>query len=193
MSGTVRSRERVDKKCPQCSTIFTVANYRKNTAVYCSRSCQALASRVRHEANCEECGNKFTHIACRANKAKYCSKICNYKSMSRKGSVEHTCQHCSQKFRAAPSAKRKFCSRSCINKTKKETWHPVFSTVRKSMIARQMLIKCERCGYDAEPKILGVHHKDRNRHNNSLENLEVLCPICHSLEHLKHTPHGFRE
>ena len=193
MSGKIRSHERVEKSCVQCSTVFSVANYRKNTAVFCSRSCQALASRVQHEANCKECGRKFSHIASRANKAKYCGNTCYYKSMSRKGSVEHSCQHCGQQFLAAPSKKRKFCSKACINKAKKENWAPTFSTVRKTMVSRQMLLECERCGYNTEPKILGVHHKDRNRHNNALENLEVLCPICHSLEHRKHTTHGFRE
>jgi len=61
------------------------------------------------------------------------------------------------------------------------------------MIAREMIKSCERCGYDAVPKILGVHHKDRNRNNNEIFNLEVLCPNCHSLEHNKHIAHGFKE
>ena len=28
---------------------------------------------------------------------------------------------------------------------------------------------------------LELHHKDGNRYNNDLENLEILCPNCHSL------------
>jgi len=28
-----------------------------------------------------------------------------------------------------------------------------------------------------------VHHKDRNRENNEIENLELLCPNCHSEDH----------
>lgn len=39
---------------------------------------------------------------------------------------------------------------------------------------------CSRCG---ATKRIGVHHKDRNRRNNDLENLEVLCKRCHQLEH----------
>jgi 5-methylcytosine-specific restriction endonuclease McrA len=61
------------------------------------------------------------------------------------------------------------------------------------MKRRDMIIKCERCEYDEMPEILGVHHKDRNRKNNDLSNLEVLCPNCHSLEHLRHIAHGFKE
>ena len=32
-------------------------------------------------------------------------------------------------------------------------------------------------------KRLEVHHKDRNKRNNSLDNLEVLCMLCHDREH----------
>lgn len=74
-----------------------------------------------------------------------------------------------------------------------EIWLPTFATVRVQMNKRGMLFRCERCGYDKEMRILGVHHKDRNHKNNDLENLEVLCPTCHSLEHLKHIAHGFQE
>jgi chromosome segregation protein len=43
--------------------------------------------------------------------------------------------------------------------------------------------KCERCKYSKIPEVLHVHHKDRNRNNNIIENLEVLCPTCHEEEH----------
>ncbi len=41
---------------------------------------------------------------------------------------------------------------------------------------------CERCGYDRH-EILQVHHKDKNRSNNDLDNLELICPNCHYEEH----------
>ena len=40
--------------------------------------------------------------------------------------------------------------------------------------------KCERCG---SSKKIQVHHVDRNPHNNSLDNLEILCLSCHKAEH----------
>jgi len=193
MSGMTRSRERITKSCKYCQVSFTVANYRKDSAFYCSRSCMALDARQELTTVCEECGSEFTHIASRANKAKYCSPKCYHKAMNRKGTVEYTCEHCHKKFLDAPSHKRKYCSIACVNKASEDTWKPTFTTVRKKMEKRGLLIKCEQCGYDEEPKILGVHHKDRNRNNNEMFNLEVLCPICHSLEHMKHTPHGFKE
>jgi DNA-directed RNA polymerase subunit RPC12/RpoP len=193
MSGMTRSRVKYNKKCPQCSQEFTVPEYRKDTAKYCSRKCTALATRVQTTSDCQECGTEFTHIASRANKAKYCTPKCFHKAMSRKGTVEYTCLHCAKKFLDSPSHKRKYCSIGCVNKAAKSEWNPAFTTVRKNMLKRGLLTACNRCGYDAEPKILGVHHKDRNRKNNDLSNLEVLCPNCHSLEHMKHTPHGFTE
>lgn len=57
------------------------------------------------------------------------------------------------------------------------------------MLTRGLIKKCQKCGYDKEPKILGVHHIDHDRNNNALSNLAVLCANCHSLAHLKHISH----
>jgi HNH endonuclease. len=43
--------------------------------------------------------------------------------------------------------------------------------------------KCERCAYDKHEAAIIVHHIDRNRDNNDLGNLEVLCANCHAIEH----------
>ncbi len=40
---------------------------------------------------------------------------------------------------------------------------------------------CHRCG--GRQSRLGIHHKDRNKKNQSQENLEVLCHRCHMREH----------
>lgn len=44
--------------------------------------------------------------------------------------------------------------------------------------------KCEICGCDemwqGKPLTLELHHIDGNHYNNSLENLQILCPNCHS-------------
>lgn len=190
MSGITRSRIKYEKTCLHCKSTFSVPFYRKDTALYCGRSCMALHSRSEVHANCEQCGTSFTHISSRANKAKYCSTTCYYKSLRHKGTVEYTCQHCSKIFNGSPSHKRKYCSISCTNKSKKGIWKPSFETVRKNMLRRNMITFCNRCGYDEHKSILGVHHKDRNPRNNDLSNLEVLCPNCHSLEHARHISHA---
>jgi hypothetical protein len=53
----------------------------------------------------------------------------------------------------------------------------------RSKALREYGEQCQRCGYNLFPEVLQAHHKDRNRQNNALENLEVLCPTCHMEEH----------
>lgn len=62
----------------------------------------------------------------------------------------------------------------------------------KSHILKQKLIRdgikehrCERCGlttWNNQPIPLELHHKDGDHYNNNLDNLEILCPNCHSQE-----------
>lgn len=43
--------------------------------------------------------------------------------------------------------------------------------------------KCECCGlfeWMGRPIPLELHHKDGDRHNNKIENYELLCPNCHA-------------
>ena len=45
---------------------------------------------------------------------------------------------------------------------------------------------CERCGknlLDVHYSYRCLHHRDHNRDNNAIENLELLCKRCHQLEH----------
>ena len=53
-------------------------------------------------------------------------------------------------------------------------WVPI--AIRKA----QLKPACEMCGATSR---IGLHHKDRNRTNNSPENLQTLCPICHTRLH----------
>lgn len=54
-------------------------------------------------------------------------------------------------------------------------------TLFKELLKEQ---KCEQCGqlptHNGKRLVLQVHHKDGNRGNNTLENLEILCPNCHT-------------
>ena len=43
--------------------------------------------------------------------------------------------------------------------------------------------KCEKCGiteWQGEPISLQIHHINGNHHDNRLENIQILCPNCHS-------------
>jgi|AntRauTorcE11898_2_1112593.scaffolds.fasta_scaffold23386_2 5-methylcytosine-specific restriction endonuclease McrA len=85
------------------------------------------------------------------------------------------------------------CSRSCANKSRKGIKYkqgskrPIKDNVKTTRLLKQRLMKlrgrqCERCQYQIF-QILQVHHIDRNRQNNSIDNLQLLCPNCHASEH----------
>ncbi len=85
---------------------------------------------------------------------------------------------------------KKTCNRSCANISRTGI---VYKNGRlRDMVVSQRALKirllndrgkeCEKCGFD-KFQILHVHHKDRNRLNNSLNNLELICPNCHYAEH----------
>ena len=42
--------------------------------------------------------------------------------------------------------------------------------------------KCERCEFP-DKRVLNLHHRDRNRANNTRDNLELLCWNCHAIDH----------
>lgn len=177
-------------KCLECRKKLHIPTYRVKSFRFCSRKC-GWAYKDKHErvkVICKICSKTFSVISCRGKTAKFCSRPCYNKSLRGRGSVEHSCLHCQKKFWDSPCKLRKFCSKACVGKSNKDTWNPAFTTVRKAMDSRGQIKSCNRCGYSEEPRILGVHHKDRNRKNNKKTNLEVLCPNCHSLEHLKHIP-----
>jgi hypothetical protein len=86
---------------------------------------------------------------------------------------------------------KKTCSHACANKNrakiieKAKGFHK--DNVKNARALKLRLIKirgncCERCGYN-KVEILQVHHKDENRKNNHLDNLELICPNCHFEQH----------
>ena len=54
--------------------------------------------------------------------------------------------------------------------------------------------KCQTCGIE-DNRVLDVHHRDRNRSNNTQENLMLLCRNCHAILHYeaKDGPYWNRE
>ena len=52
--------------------------------------------------------------------------------------------------------------------------------------------RCERCDHDGSESRLGVHHRNRDKHDQRLENLEVLCHRCHMQEHSDHGETGWQ-
>ena len=96
------------------------------------------------------------------------------------------CLNCNREFYRTPAGYRdKFCSRECWRVYQKTHWHELHPGIRR--FDREDLIveigKCEVCGLP-DTRVLVAHHVDFNGRNNSRENLILLCPTCHTKEHL---------
>lgn len=125
---------------------------------------------------------------------KYCSRRC--RDIGWKKGKFVFCDTCGKQVWRAPryliksKSKKFFCSKSCQtvwrNKYYSGENHPLWNG--GTFIYRQILVGsgkkaiCRKCRIEDE-RLLVAHHKDRNRKNNAIENLEWLCRNCHYLVH----------
>lgn len=158
-------------ECLQCGEEFEAD---RKSRKFCSQSCAARFNRNRQGTGssgerdnpCPVCGkpknNYWTTCshACRAEYA-YTTYIKLWLSGEKSGSV-----------RVAAGAKNKSSSKASVQ-------------VRRWLFETREC-KCEKCGWDEVNPTTGlvplhVHHIDGDGANNRPENLELLCPNCHSL------------
>ena len=147
---------------------------------------------------CKICGKGFYTKPFHAKKGwgKFCSIKCRTKGQIKGKWVN--CDYCGKRVWRTPKdfrrSKRKkfFCSVGCHcsweNKNVRfgvnaSNW-VAGVTVYRALLKRSGIIqKCRRCGI-IDKRVLAVHHKDGNRRNNKIENLEWLCRNCHCIIHL---------
>jgi hypothetical protein len=64
-------------------------------------------------------------------------------------------------------------------------WSDTGRGLRRQYLLRRANFKCSKCGFDKRrpcgTTILEIDHIDGNHQNNSITNLQVLCPNCHAL------------
>lgn len=154
----------ITKTCKNCNQNFDapIGEHKRGNAKFCSRSCSSkfAASQHRPKPNvvCALCGTEF------------------YKNSSQQKNSK------SGLF---------FCSRFCKDKAQriggiKEIQPPHYSDHLynyRDLAFRSLPNECCRCGYKKQVAALVVHHIDRDRSNNNLSNLEILCANCHAIEH----------
>jgi len=153
--------------------------------------------------NCLNCGQEFDapDKEVKRGNGKYCSRKCSVYNMRfhRKKPEKHivTCAYCGISFSKNKSkllnskSKLYFCCRAHKDISQRiggiKEIQPAHYGDQKSdyrEVAFSVHNKeCNRCGYHKQLAVLCVHHKDRDRKNNSIDNLEILCPTCHMEEH----------
>ncbi len=100
--------------------------------------------------------------------------------------LEKLCPNCNKVYTVPDNKKgrnQQTCSTGCYNTLfrtgiNSPNYKTGISSYRAKIITDTST--CNRCGF---AEVLEVHHKDRNRLNNSIDNLEILCPNCHAMEH----------
>ncbi len=144
-----------------------------------------------------DCPKKHFNFAIKRNRNLFCSKNCFYIHKSKLHSVTTNCANCGKEIKKQNSALSRsktgnlYCSKSCSvssNNAIFRKWenHPSFKSgigsYRNLIFSSTENPKCKDCGYD-NLLALEVHHKDRDRTNNELDNLQILCCNCHTIRH----------
>ncbi len=172
-----RKRTGEFRPCVQCGKRCYVIRSAFETFRFCSYKCNAAwhSKNNRVHLTCKICGKDFSVIRHRMNTARYCSRPCYYKGLAHSGSVEVPCDWCGKIVHKPPSHtfRKNFCSLPC---------RALGMSTFKQVFQRGA---CERCGWCLEPAVLVIHHKDRDKRNNAVSNLELLCWNCHMLEHFR--------
>ena len=63
-------------------------------------------------------------------------------------------------------------------------WVAGEAAYRDLMRRHKIPLKCNNCSI-SDKRVLIVHHRDGDRKNNSIENLERLCCNCHAIAHVQ--------
>jgi len=134
--------------------------------------------------------------------SKFCSLTCLNKKQYEGKRFVFTCVTCGKKCESSPSrqkTRKKYCSRDCkditvLSRREQAIKTSKYRRLRLGNISSKALRKyvfdskekkCEICGYDEYDFCLDLHHIDKNPKNNHIENLAVLCCMCHKKLHKK--------
>lgn len=169
-----------------------------NGQKFCSRSCAATFNNIKRGNMPLETKKKISFtLASKSesfNESEYRKEIHNLKYDS------VACLNCGKEIKRNFRSKKVYCSAKCQHEYQQKEYiirwkkgeedglngqYNLSHRIRKYLLEKHNY-KCECCGW-GERNIftnsipLEIHHKDGNYKNNKEENLQVLCPNCHSL------------
>lgn len=150
---------------------------------------------------CKQCEEEFEKSSTDVKRSKnhFCSQSCSAKYSNTRRKKKRYCECCGSELEKA--SQRKYCSIACTSldhynkyikrwKEGKEKGYygknfTVSNTIRTYLFMRSAY-KCEKCGWSmknptTEKIPLTINHIDGNVENCKEENLELICPNCHSL------------
>jgi 5-methylcytosine-specific restriction endonuclease McrA len=163
-----------------CETCKEVHDGKYGSGRFCDSVCKntfvASLDRSKRNKKIAETSNG-KKIPRKDTKCKYCIKI--FPSPSAAGAHSFRCHSNPQNaIRAGEIEKAK------IKKYNEMTYSEVPKSYKRERIFNDQNGKCNKCSLDkwlGELITLEIEHKDGNHQNNARENLELLCPNCHSL------------
>jgi hypothetical protein len=140
---------------------------------------------------CKKCGNDFTP---QKGLKSYCSLACRNsreRSEETKRKIGDGVLKSEKFWESVKNTKKWFDYKANAVKAK-ETWNKKilnadFQTLSFDRLRKRIKLeqknRCNRCGIDSwndKPLILELEHIDGNHSNNERNNLEAICPNCHS-------------
>jgi hypothetical protein len=174
-------------------SLATIKRYKKNNNI------KSKYYDKKHEMiKCLHCEKEFDSFI--SEERKYCSHSCsasatNVKKTKRKTKTNHkVCKNCLENFISNGSKRLNiFCSSHCCgeykvkeNFTKIENGIHVSSNILKKYLIHKNGDQCMECGWDKVNPVtkkvpVELEHIDGDHRNNTLGNVKLLCPNCHSL------------
>lgn len=150
------------------------------------------------EFKCDRCGEPHSRPKRNFKTENFCSITCSQLHRHPNGRKEIECAFCKNLFEIKTSQLSKsqsglhFCSRVCKDTAQRiesgfteiqPSHYGTHSLNYREIAFKNFPHKCVACDYDKYPEILEVHHKDGDRTNNNVKNLEFRCPNCHDEHH----------
>lgn len=168
--------------CEECGKEFTSKRKKR----FCSRSCSAKSTNRKRRHSTESKLKTSATIRKRLHSDPISEVY-----------TDQFCKNCGKEITTV-TVKKEFCCMRCkfeyeraekinnwLKEPEKYNTHYILDFIRDYLIEKSDN-KCSKCGWSEVNQFtckipLQIHHIDGDCTNNRIENLEVLCPNCHSL------------